>query len=233
MRALFVVTSAISELGGKLSSGDSERGFVGRIAFAENDQANVVREQAIQNRDENVETFFTDYAGDHSENRPARRGVQSQTIQQRVTAKLFSPKFRRGVICRKQFVGFRIPTRVIGAVQNRTELMRVFAQNDIQPATELRRLDLAPMPLAHGRDSVSEQNSAFEEIEFSEKLDATEGKESFVQVRQPKIEAPKTSLLRNVMNGQDSRERQVVRAHVNGHKGGRPIVHVQNLRSWS
>ena len=108
-----------------------------------------------------------------------------------------------------------------------------WAQDGVKTAAKLRRLDLTTVPLAHGRNSVRKKNSAFEEIEFSEKLDAAQGEKPFVQISEAKIESPKTSLFRDMMNGEHARKRQMVRAHVNRHERGRPIVQMQNLRRRS
>src|SRR5260370_31540563 len=120
-------------------------------------------------------------------------------MEERVTAQLFSPEFARRVISRKQFVRFRIPPGVIGAAQNGAQLVYIFAQDHIEAATKLRRLDFAPMPLAHGRDLVGTKNSAFEKIEFPKKLDSAESDEALVQVGLAKIKSPEASLLRDVM----------------------------------
>src|ERR1700730_4600461 len=79
VRAFFVVVSAIGELGWKLSCRDSERGFVSGIALTENDETNVVRQQSVEQRDKNVETFFGNDPSDHSKNRTARLQLQPQT----------------------------------------------------------------------------------------------------------------------------------------------------------
>src|SRR4029077_3365000 len=80
VRAFFIVDFSVSKPLREFSRRDGERRFVGRIAFAQNDEPNVVSKKSIEQRHQNIETFFTDDARDHSENRAARFGFQSQTI---------------------------------------------------------------------------------------------------------------------------------------------------------
>src|SRR5437016_5345023 len=89
------------------------------------------------------------------------------------------------------------------------------------------------MPLAHRCHFVGKKNSTFEKVKFPEKFHAAQGKKTLVQIGQPKVEAPETALLGDVMNRQHSREWQVMRSHINWHERGRPIVDVQNLRCRS
>ena len=118
-------------------------------------------------------------------------------------------------------------------MEDGTEFVRIFAQDQIETATKLRGLDLALVPLAHSRDFVGKKNSAFEKIEFSKKFDAAQSEEALVQIGQAKIESPKTPLLSDVMNREHGCERQMMRSHINRHQRGRPIVHMQNLRCRS
>src|ERR1041384_1110285 len=215
VRAFFIVTVSISEFARELSRRDGERGFIGRIAFAKNYEPDVIDEEPIEKRHENIETFFANNARDHSKDRPARFGIQFQTAKKRISTKLFPPKLTRCVIRRKKFVRLGIPTPVIGAVQNGAQLVRIFAQDHVQTTTEFRRLDLASMSLAYSRDFVGQENSAFEEVQLSKEFHAAEGEESLVEVREAKIEPPKTSLLGDVMDREHGRKRQTVGAHVN------------------
>ena len=63
-------------------------------------------------------------------------------------------------------------------MQDRAQLVRIFAQDNIEPATEPRGLHFAPMPFAYGRDFVGKKNPPFEEIEFPEKFNTAQGEEA-------------------------------------------------------
>src|SRR5262249_4878531 len=181
-------------------------------------------------RHEDFETLLLHYASHHPKDRPARIGCEVHLLQERLTTNLFSTQasciVRRG----KQTIRRRIPARVIYAVPNRTEPMRIFPQHSIQTASTCRCQDFAPVVLAHSGGSVSVKNSAFKKIQPSEKLDAVERKEPLRQIREMKIESPETALVSNVVDRQNRVERQPVCMHKNGHQRRRPIVHVQNLQ---
>src|SRR5205823_10897517 len=68
----FIVKAAISESCWVTPGSNRESGFEAGIAFAENDQADVIREHAIEQRGENAKAFFRDYARNHSKNRSTR-----------------------------------------------------------------------------------------------------------------------------------------------------------------
>src|SRR5437588_2397617 len=146
---------------------------------------------------------------------------------------LFAPQFARRVIGRKHFVDLGIPTSVIRAVEDGAELVCIFTQHRVKTATELRRLDLSFVPLAHCCHSVGKKNSGFEEVQFAEKFDAAKSEEAFVQISQAKVESPEAPLHGDVMNGKHSREWQMMRSHINRNECCRPIMHVQNLRRRS
>jgi len=50
VREFFVVILLICELVWEFSRGDGESGFIGRIAFAEDNQTDVISKKSIQNR---------------------------------------------------------------------------------------------------------------------------------------------------------------------------------------
>src|SRR5581483_6470049 len=84
--------------------------------------------------------------------------------------------------------------------------------------------------LAYGRDPVGIQNSAFEKIQPSEELDPVQGEKPLRQICEPEIEAPKTSLVSDMMNGQHGLERQPLCMHEHRHQRRSPIVRVQDLQ---
>src|ERR1700736_191221 len=233
VRALFVVDPAVGKFSRKPSHGNGERCFVGWISLTQNNQPDVVGQKAIEQWHQDIETFLANDARHHSKHRAARLRIQSQTIKQRVAAELFSRQLAGRVISRKQFVGFGIPAGVISAVQNGAQFVRIFTQHRVKTATELWRLNLAFVPLAHGRDFVGKKNAGLEEVQFAEKFHAAKSEEALVQIGQAKVESPETALLRDVMNGKDGREWQMMRPHINRHECSRPIMNVQNLRRRS
>src|ERR1041384_2534106 len=172
MRERFVVMTAVSELRRIFSSRDLERGFVTRVAFAENDQAHIVREKPIEERHEEIEAFFWNKPRDHSEHWARRRGREPQPIEKQIPADSLAFQISLAELTRKQMIRFRIPTPVIGAVKNREEAMGVFAQNNVELATTLRSKHLAPVTLAHRRDFVGEHDPGLEQVEPAAELDA-------------------------------------------------------------
>src|SRR5205085_11855077 len=126
-----------------------------------------------------------------------------------------------------------IPAAIIGAAQNGGEAVRVLAQNNVEVAAAIGREHLAPITFAHGRDLVAEHDPAFKQIEPPEIFDAVRLEITLRQIRQVEIESPETSLLGQMMDGEDGRERQLLVGHEDGNKRGGPIVGVKNLgRGW-
>src|ERR1700682_5973287 len=101
--------------------------------------------------------------------------------------------------------------------------MRVFAQNDVESAA-FRAEHLPAIAFAHRRDLVGENDSALEQIQPAKKLDAARREVSLGQIRQGKIKAPETSLLRKMMDREDRGERQVLMVHQHGHERRGPVM---------
>ena len=89
MRQRLVVRSAISKLRRIFSGRDGERRFIRGVAFAEDNQTHIVREQAIKQRHEQIESLFRDEARHHSENRSCGRGREREPVEQQVAADRF------------------------------------------------------------------------------------------------------------------------------------------------
>src|SRR3984893_5174224 len=183
MRQSLIVTLLVGTLRREFARCDGERGLIRGIAFAKNDQSDIIREQPIQQRHKNLETFFLYHASDHSKNRTVRRRREIRLCEQSIATNLLSPKRARIVLHWEQRIGRRIPARVIRAVQNPNKAMRVFAKHAIETTTARRRLHFAPVALAHRCDPVGMENSPFEEIHSPEELDASQSEKSFVQIR--------------------------------------------------
>src|ERR1700730_13602550 len=152
----FLIMSPVGKLRRKISGCDSEGSLKRGIALAENDQAHVVRKETVERGHQDLEPFFFDHSRDHSKNRAARGRGESQITQKGVAADFFAPKRTRVIESRQKWISFWIPTRVIRAMQDSGELGRVFAQDSVESATIFRRLHLALVMLAHGRDLVGE-----------------------------------------------------------------------------
>ena len=183
MCQFFVVILLISELTREFSRRDGQRGFVSRIAFTENEEANIIPEKAIEQRHQNLEALFLDDPGHHAPDWTAGRRRELHFLQQRVPANLFSLQLSHVVVCRKQTIRYRIPARIIRAVQNRGNAVCVFPQHTIETMATSRREYRTPVMFAHGCDFVGVENPAFEKIQPSKKFDAVEGEKSFRQVR--------------------------------------------------
>src|SRR4029077_1305686 len=116
VRHFLVIIFLVGKLRWKFSGCDRKRSFKGSVAFAENDQANIVPKQAIEERHQDFETFFLDYATYHSENWTARSGREVNLLQKRLTTDFLSTEAFRIVARGKQTIGCGIPARVIYAV---------------------------------------------------------------------------------------------------------------------
>src|ERR1700694_1376521 len=108
--------------------------------------------------------------------------------------------------------------------------MRVLAQDDVEAAAAFRAQDFVAITLAYRRDLVGENNSALEQVEPAEKLDAAGHEVSLGEIRQVKVEAPETSLLREMMDRENRGEGKVLMVDQHGHERRGPIMDVQNLR---
>src|SRR5205085_7815656 len=84
--------------------------------------------------------------------------------------------------------------------------------------------------LAHRRDLIGENNTALEQVQTAEELDTARHEVSLGQIRQAKIEAPETSLFRDMMDREDRGEGKLLMVDQRGHQSRGPIMHVQNLR---
>src|SRR5213595_4255440 len=101
---------------------------------------------------------------------------------------------------RQQRIGFRIPAGVIGAMQDTSEFVGIFTENDIEFTAAFGLKNVALVMFAHGGDAIGENNAGFQEIEAAEKLDPAEREKALRQIGESEVEAPKTSLLRESMN---------------------------------
>src|SRR2546423_10745433 len=107
--------------------------------------------------------------------------------------------------------------------------MGIFPKYRIQAASTVRRENFASVMFTYGCNSIGVKNPSFQQIHPAEELNSAKRKESLVQVRQFEIQAPEASLFSQVMDCQNSGERQVVGVHQHRHERRRPIVNVQYL----
>ena len=128
----FVVIVPVGETIGKFAGCDGECGLVGGIALAENDEAHVVRQEAVKHRHENVEAFRADQTRHHSEDRAAWRRGELELIEQGVAGGGFELELVRAVTNGKQLVGCRVPAPVIRATGNPRKPVSMLAQYDVE-----------------------------------------------------------------------------------------------------
>ena len=100
-----------------------------------------------------------------------------------------------------EFVHGRIPALIIGAIKNAHEPMRIFAQHDLESTAAGRRLNLARVMFARGRDSIGIQDSAFQQIQPAEEFESAQREVTFREIGERKIESPKAALIREMMDG--------------------------------
>src|SRR5438105_10346275 len=96
--------------------------------------------------------------------------------------------------------------------------MCVLAHNDVEAAAAFGAEHLMPITLAHRRDLIGENNTSFEQIQPSEELDTARHEVSLGQIRQAKIEAPETSLFRDMMDREDRGEGKLLMVDQRGHQ---------------
>src|SRR5205085_827683 len=123
VRQRFVVMTAIGELRWVLARGNGERGLVPGVAFAEDDQPDVVGEKAVEQRHEEIEPLFGNESRYHSEDGPARRRGKTQSVEKQIAADRFALKIPRTELARQQMIGLGIPALVIGAIQDSHQAM--------------------------------------------------------------------------------------------------------------
>src|SRR6266480_5931615 len=100
----------------------------------------------------------------------------------------------------QQRIGCRIPARVSGAMQDATEFVGIFAENDVEVIAAIGSEDFALVMLADGGDAISENDAGFQEIEAAEKFDPAEREKALRQIGKGEVEPPKTSLFRESVN---------------------------------
>ena len=132
---------------------------------------------------QDVESFLRHESRHHSEDGTARRTGKLDAIKQQIAAEEFSIKMARIVSVRQEAIRRRIPARIVRAIQNSGELVRVFAQHDIEPAAAFRRQHFAAKTLAHGRDLIGENDAALEQIHSPEELQAAQREVAFRKIR--------------------------------------------------
>ena len=101
---------------------------------------------------------------------------------------------------RQQRIGGRIPARVIGAMQDATEFVGIFTEDDVEFMAAFGLKNFAFVMLADGGDAIGEHDAPFQKIEPSEKFDPAEREKTLRQIGKGEVEAPKASLLRESMN---------------------------------
>src|ERR1700681_3747138 len=111
--------------------------------------------------------------------------------------------------------------------------MRMLARTDVEPEATIDAQHLTAIPFTDGGDLVREENSALEQVQSAEELDAVRLKVSLGKIGEVKIKSPETALLRKVMNRKHGGEGQLLVAHQHGNECRRPIVHVEDLRRRS
>src|SRR6476659_2742119 len=94
----------------------------------------------------------------------------------------------------------RIPPRVIGTMQDAAALVDIFAKDDVEFIATFKLEDFLLMMLAHGGNSVGENNAGFQKIEAPEKLDPTKREKTLRQIGESEVKSPKTSLLSQPMD---------------------------------
>src|SRR5438094_235346 len=105
----------------------------------------------------------------------------------------------------------------------------MLAQHRIQPRAVFRRLNVARVTLAHGRDRIGENDAAFDEIELAIKLHALRAEIMSRQRGESEIHAPEIALVGDVVNGQHGLKWQPLVAHKYGHESALPVVHVDDV----
>src|SRR5688572_9143578 len=105
-------------------------------------------------------------------------------------------------------IGCGIPLRIVRAVEDSSQLVRMLAHYGIETGAILRRLDFSRVSFTDGRYGVGENDAALEQIEIAVKLDARSAEVMPGQIGKGEVQTPKRTLIRQVMNRQDRSKRQ-------------------------
>src|SRR5262249_32353735 len=194
------------------------------------DQADIIPKKPVQKRHENFEAFLLNDASHHSKNRADWRKLKIHFLEKRLTANLFSPKPSCIVPRWDYMVRRRIPAGIIDAVQNGTKEMRIFAQHTVETMAASRPQDFAPVMFAYRCKPVGIEDSAFQEVQASKKLDSVQGEKPLRQICKPEIDSPKTALVSHMMDGKYSFEWKPQGMYKYRQQRRGPIVRVQNLQ---
>ena len=161
---------------------------------------------------------------------PAGAGASTSASRSKSRQMVLPSEIAGTELARQKKIGLGIPAFVIGAIQNADQPMRMLAQHDVEIAPPFGSQHLAPITLAHGGDLVGKNDSALEQIQPAEILDARRLEIALRQIRQVEIEAPETPLLGEMMNREHGRKRQALVLHENRNERRRPIVDMEDLR---
>src|SRR5207249_4702141 len=94
------------------------------------------------------------------------------------------------------------------AVQDATEFVGIFTENDVEFITAFGLKNFALVMLADGGDAIGENDAPFQKIETPEKFDSTKREKALRQIGKGEVEPPKTSLLRKFQRDRKIRRKE-------------------------
>ena len=209
---------------------DEKLALIRRIALTQNHQPHIIREQPVEQRQQQIDPLLLRQPRDHRQHRPARLRLQPALRQERLPARPLARQRRRRKALRQQLVRRRIPDRVIRAVQDPHKLPRLLPHHPVEPAPLLGSQDFPRVALAHRRQRIGEKEASFEQIQPPVKLHAPRRKVIARQIRQPEMLRRKAALIREIVNRQHRLERQPPLPHQHRHKRRLPVVDMKHIR---
>ena len=207
-----------------------------RIPRAQHDQRQILPYQGLGSLFEQVEALLSGQPRHHADQRQVQvRGRKVERRQQVCLAGALARQVAGRVIGGDLRIGGGVPLAVVHAVEDSPDRIAARLQDAIQCEAQLRRLDLARVGRAHGRDRIAQQNATFEQVDVAEKLQAAGREEAAVQAYLGQRRRRKQPLVTEVVDGQHHRqahERRVAGKHgalEDRDQRGLPVVAVDDV----
>ena len=167
---------------------------------------------------------------DDAEERHAGLGGQPHAALQRRLVRALPLERARVVALLDMDVARGIPDRCVDAVQDSGEHGLTVAQQAVEAAAKLGRLDLLRVRGAHRGHGIGKDDARLEEGESAVKLDPVEGERRRRDLQTGEERSVEISLEREVVDRHHARRRLRLLTQVQGSEARRPVVAVHRVR---
>src|SRR5437879_936019 len=130
-------------------------------------------------------------------------GRKLEQLQQVLLADLFAAQIFGGIFCSDVFVFFRAPERVVHAVDDADEPVGTPTDDSVQSVPVFSRLNFLRVFTADRGEVIGEDQSAFEKIYASEKLDSAGMKDAHGDTGAIERISAEQAVVTHVVNGED------------------------------